>query len=245
MPTLPALAQSGRLITASNPRRAKASATARSPGGEAVRLRLGRQGRRIRRGAPVIQHPRDMTDPSRPLGGAEHEVVVLRSVEPLPYAAERFEQAAANDEKMGGIHVRQQQYRRPVRLELRRVAAPVHVDLVVVAVDDVGVGMIRGVDRDFGERVRAQEIVVVEERQKLAARDRRGGIRRRRDSSVAVAMHDMDAIGRPPPSAPGTRRPPGRCWHRPRCTAPSPRRPDRRRCGSPDRGDVAACCRPA
>ncbi len=140
-----------------------------------------------------------MTDTTGSLRGAEHQVVILRPIESFTNAVDGFEQAAANDEKMAGIHVGQQQYRRPVRLELRPVAAPTHVDLVIVAVDDVVAGMIGGVDRDFGERIRAQEIVVIEEREKLAARNSGRGIRRCRDSSVVVAMHDMDAfVGRRP-----------------------------------------------
>ena len=93
-------------------------------GGEALGLRGARGRGRSGSGAPVIEDERHVDDPARALARAKREVVVLRALEAGAESAERREQRAPHDERVRKVHVGEQQLRRPVRLELRRVTTP-------------------------------------------------------------------------------------------------------------------------
>ncbi len=131
-------------------------------GVETAGLRFARGGGRSRRGAPVVEHERDVDDPARVLACPEREVVVLRPFEAGPESAQRVEQRAAHDESVRKVHVAEQSLRRSLRLELRRIAATVDIDLVVVGIENVGVGGGGERQRDLADRIGSELVVLVE-----------------------------------------------------------------------------------
>ena len=62
------------------------------PGLAGVRLGVRVGGRRPRVDAPVVEHPRHVVDPPRPLRHAQDQVVVLAAVEARPEAADVLDQ---------------------------------------------------------------------------------------------------------------------------------------------------------
>ena len=159
---------------------------------EARRLRGAVRRRRPGRRAPVIEHERQVDDAPRALDRAEREIVVLRALEARAKAVERGEERSPHDERVREVHVRQQELGRPVGLELRRVAAAVNVDLVVVGVEDVGVGRGGQGQRDLAERVGRKLVVLIEEEQEVARRELGRGVRRAADVAVLGAVDDPD-----------------------------------------------------
>ena len=109
----------------------------------------------------------DMADMPCLLGCTQRQIVVLASFETLSHAARRQEQTAPHDEQAAHVHVRQQQRGRPIGLELRFEPASRRVDLVVVAIDDVRLGVVGGVDSDLSERFGAEDIAGIEEGQEF------------------------------------------------------------------------------
>ena len=101
-----------------------------------------------------------MSDPVRPLGGAEPEVVVLRAVEGRPHAPHVLVEAAADRREMPQVAEGEQQLGRPAGLELGRVRPVIGTDLVLVAVDEVGIGMGVEMDRQVCQGVGDEEVVV-------------------------------------------------------------------------------------
>ena len=75
------------------------------PGGLGVRLGLDVDRGRALDGAPVVEHLRDVDDPARALGDAQHEVVVLGALEALTEAADLADQAGAQHGEVGGVHL--------------------------------------------------------------------------------------------------------------------------------------------
>ena len=144
--------------------------------------------------APVVQQLRKVHDPPATrgdhLGGAQDQVVVLRPVEAGPEPADLGDHVAPQHREVARVHRRPESFRRPVGLEEVRRLAPVgeHVGLVAVHVVDV----VGGVDgrRHLLQRGRHQCVVVIEERDELAARHRRAhrSTRRRfRRSSIGAS----------------------------------------------------------
>ena len=97
---------------------------------------------RGRQRPPVVQHPRDMMDAVRTLDRAEKEIVILCPFVAGPKPPDRLEDRPPQAREMVDVVVRQEHLRRPIRLEVRVVAAVFGVDLVLIGVDQVGVGRI-------------------------------------------------------------------------------------------------------
>src|SRR5580698_1473813 len=58
----------------------------------------------------------------------------------------------------------------PVGLEIRAVANPTFVELVLVAVDKIGIGKAGELERHAGQRMGTEFVVVIQKRDKLALR---------------------------------------------------------------------------
>ena len=119
--------------------------------------------------------------------------MVLRALEAGPHAARLVIEPAADRREVRRVAEAEQQLGRPVGLELRRVAAAVGVDLVVVAVDQVGLGVGVEIERQVGHRIGVEEVVVVQQDQELAAGRGGGVIRGDGDVAVLAAVEDPDA----------------------------------------------------
>ena len=87
----------------------------------------------------MVEDERDVVDAVGDLGDAQEQVVVLRPLEPDAEPAGRLEHLPAEAGEVVDVVVTEQQFRGPVRLELRVVPAAGGVDLVLVAVDQVRV----------------------------------------------------------------------------------------------------------
>ena len=142
--------------------------------------------------APVVEDPRHVDDGACPLGHLQHQVPVLGALELGVEAAHLFDQGAAQDAEVAGVHLRAHPLRRPVGLEEGGGVAPGGVDLVLVGVDVVGLGV--GVDRrgDAGERVGVQGVVVVEQGDELAPGHRQGVVGGGDDAGVLGPVVDPD-----------------------------------------------------
>ena len=119
------------------------------PGFEGPGLRLfAAAGGRGLEHPPVVEDPRHVDDPPRPLGDPQDQVPVLGALELGVEAADLLDQRAAQDAEVAGVHLGPHPLRRPVGLEERARVVPGLVDLVFVGVDvvDLGVGAERLVD---------------------------------------------------------------------------------------------------
>ncbi len=115
------------------------------------------------------------------------------TVELRPQPADRFHERAPVDAEVAGVHAREKRIGVPVRLEERVGPLAVVVDLVFVGVEHVDVGHTIGGERALEERVRRQEIVVIEEAHELALRERQRRIARARDVAVLTSERELDA----------------------------------------------------
>jgi hypothetical protein len=117
-------------------------------------------------------------DAARPLRHAQRDVVVLRAVERGAEPSRVFDDAAAVHQQVAEEHRRIEVLGRPVRLEERLDVRAVEVQLVLVGVDDVGVGMpVEQLD-DLEKRVGRDLVVVIQQRDELAVRRAERGIGR-------------------------------------------------------------------
>src|SRR3954447_19147815 len=75
----------------------------------------------------------------------------------------------------------------------------VHGDLVVIGVDQVGLGPAVQRQRQVRKRVGMKKIVVVEKEQKVSDGKLGGGVGCDRDAAVSTPQHDLDAGLAAPP----------------------------------------------
>ncbi|GJE45702.1 hypothetical protein AEGHOMDF_4902 [Methylobacterium soli] len=143
----------------------------------------------------MVEHLRHVHDGPRPLAGPQRQVVILRALVAEAKSAACAHEIAAQAGDVAGIHDAHQGIGRPVRLEERAREQPLRVDLVLVAVEEIGPGP---VDRQ-GELVEAigrQFVVVVEEDDVLPLGPRQRRVGGRRDAPVLrVAADDDPRIG--------------------------------------------------
>ena len=127
-----------------------------------VSLHARGSGRRSGERSPVIEHLRHVLNAVREFRHAKQQVVILRAFEAGPVAAGHFEDRSSNHREVVHVVITQQQFRRPIRLELRVVAVPRRVDLVFIRVEQVGVRMRLQSLGHCEECVRCEGVVVIE-----------------------------------------------------------------------------------
>ena len=166
-------------------------------GGDApVGLRARICGGRFLAHAQVIEHAGDVVHHARPLDRVENHVVVLRAVEHRRAVRDVLHDRPANGHEVDGVVLAQQVFRRVVRFE-----EGVHVvtalvidrDQVLVAVQDVDERVALEGGGKLEQRVRLEEVVMVEEAQKVAARRLDAAVRILGDAVVAVE-DDVDDL---------------------------------------------------
>ncbi len=160
-------------------------------GGDRGRLQLrdsllgvGGGGDASRQLPPVVEDPRDVLDPAGALRQPQHQLEVLHPVEGRVRSAHRFDERAAGQEQVADVHHAAKQFGRPVGLEERLAPPPAPVDLVFVAVDDVGCGLLVQAADALEQCVGVELVVVVEEGDELALRRRERPVGRRGDPAV-------------------------------------------------------------
>ena len=160
-----------------------------------VALRADEHRGRAGHAAPVVENLRDVPDAvaGGALDDAHREVPVLRALVADAESADIADEQRAVHAEVADVILDEEQVRVPVGLEVLVVAVAVLVDLVLVAVDDVGVRVRLEFEGDAGEGVRAEFVVVVEQRDELAVREGEGGIRRGGDVAVGFAQDEFDA----------------------------------------------------
>ena len=142
--------------------------------------------------SPVVEDLSHVDDAAGLLGHTEHQVVVLRTVETGSETAHLLDQRAPDHREVGGVHVVAQSLGRPVRLVVRRVRATVDGHQVLVAVEVVHVAVLVDRPRTRGQGVGGEHVVVVEECDELAPRQRQGVAGRSHDAAVVFAEVDAD-----------------------------------------------------
>ena len=142
--------------------------------------------------APVVENLRYMANLSRAFTGAQPKVMVLRAFESDTDAANIFVQPSANAREMARIAEGEQELGRPVGLELRGMTPAADVDLVIVAINQVGLRMGIEIEREMSKRVTFQQVVVVKEDKEFPPG--RGGslVRRHRDVAIFLAVDRPD-----------------------------------------------------
>jgi hypothetical protein len=163
---------------------------------ERVRLRVHRGGRGSLDRTPVVEDVRDVSDGVRRerCGDSQRQVPVLTAVVLASEAANRAKHLRPEDGEVADVVLAEQQRRVPVGLEVVTEATAVLVDLVFVRVHVCEAGvLIEGAHRKE-QRMRAQQIVVVEERDQLALGALERGVRRRGDAAVPPTPADLDAL---------------------------------------------------
>ncbi len=104
----------------------------------------------------------------RLLDHAERHLVVLAAFESLPKSADLPDHRRSIDAEVADQILAVEQLGVPVRLEVRVVATARLVDSILVAVDDVGIGMPVQLVHDGRQRMPRQHIVVIQQDDELA-----------------------------------------------------------------------------
>ena len=115
----------------------------------------------------MVANPAKVKDVARPLGRTEREVVVLSALVIGTERAHLVDQTAADREEMGHVVLGAQQVRTPVWLE-KGLLVPAVMQLVLVAVEHVGVRVTPQRPRVPEEHVGLQSVVVVQEAHEVA-----------------------------------------------------------------------------
>src|SRR5258707_11094097 len=92
-------------------------------------------------------------------GGAQGEVVVLAAVEAIAKPAKALQQRAPIDAEMADQIVAEKKVRIPVGLEIGRMAPPLGVYLVLVGINQVGIGVPLELGCNQIEGVLGQQVV--------------------------------------------------------------------------------------
>ncbi len=156
-----------------------------------------REGRRKAAGRlpPMVEHIRHM--PHAPgvyaFRYAQCQIVVLAAIEPRPQPAQCRYHTAAVDRQMAHHVLRQQQIRIPSRLEIRPHAAAIH-QLVLIGKQQVQAGGFGNFAGHRGQRMRRQQIVMIQERHVVAGGPRQRYVARGRNTAALRQMHDIDPV---------------------------------------------------
>ena len=116
---------------------------------------------------PMIENAREMMDAVRQLGDAEKKIVILRAIKLRTGIARLLHDLPAERGEVAEIIVGEQKVRRPIGLELGRGQTFLG-DLVFVGKDEIGLRIALQVLHDLEERVRFEEIVVIEKADPIA-----------------------------------------------------------------------------
>ena len=126
---------------------------------------------------------------AQPFGAAQHQVMVLRAFEAGPKAAHLAHQLRLQRGQVADQVLRQAQVVVPVGLEVRVLAQAFGAQLVLVGIDQAGLG--EGLDGFCQQQqgVLCQHVVVVEQHHPVAAGERQRGVRGLADVAIASATH--------------------------------------------------------
>ena len=131
----------------------------------------GGEGAGARINAPVIENMGHMDDgPCRDRRCAQGKVVILAAFEIEAKSAELAHQRRSVNAEMADEILAVKELRIPIRLEISPVTTPLIIELVLIGVEDVGVGMAVDRVRYDGECVRRQKVIVVEQDEEIAGR---------------------------------------------------------------------------
>ena len=117
----------------------------------------------------MIKHSREVSDPVRFFRNAQEQIVILR---PIKLAA-KFDarQIAPHDHEMSQVIVRSKKFRRPIRFQEWRRQFPID-DFVFVGINHIRFAIVLQKFNRPKQRVRLQQIVVIEQRDPVTARPR-------------------------------------------------------------------------
>ena len=121
---------------------------------------------------PVVEDVGHVNDPFAwdALGDPQREIPVLTAVEPLRKAADGTHQICPDHRQVAEVVLAEQEGRTPVGLEVVADPAPVDVDAVRVRVDEAHARVLQEWKHRQKQRVRSQQIVVVEQCDERASR---------------------------------------------------------------------------
>ena len=118
----------------------------------------------------MIKHARDVIDSIRLFDDAKKEIVVLGAIKLRAKAADFPQQVAPNDGEMADVVTGEKIVRRPVWLENGRVKA-LFRELVFIGIDQVCVSMILEPLYVVIERIRFENVIVIEKAHPITCRN--------------------------------------------------------------------------
>jgi len=124
----------------------------------------------------MAEDSRHVPDVARTLPDPESQVVVLDALEPLPQAAHRLEQGPSHRFEPPHVRGRQEQLRGPGGSETRGGAPALRVDVVIVGIEEIGLGALGHVQGGLRQRVRGEDVSFLEERDEVAGGPGDGGV---------------------------------------------------------------------
>ena len=112
-----------------------------------------------------------MTDLLGPGSGAatKRDIVVLRSLESFPKAADFTEQRGAINTEMIQIILPEEEFGVPVRFKERIGSDVVRIEKIFVRINDRGFGVASDFAGDLGQRIFRELIILIEQSAPLAA----------------------------------------------------------------------------
>jgi len=143
----------------------------------------------------VIEDERDMADVRRrdSLNNPQSQIPVLGSFVAWPESSHLTNELGAIDSQVSNEILSIKQIRIPVRLEIWIKSLPLRVDLILIAVDDIGFRMGIQLDGDHVESVFGQLIIVVEEGNELPLGQLQGSVTALGDVAASISEHNPDS----------------------------------------------------
>src|SRR6185437_2660385 len=136
---------------------------------ESVHLGLNPTRHRLRMAAPVVEYLGDMHDLASLLGGAQDQVIVLRTVEARAKPSDLIHEPSPEHRHMGDVIDAPQRIGRPAGLKVGAEAlVAANPDLVLIAVKEIGVGVTVDGAGNFKESEGGERVIVIEESEEIA-----------------------------------------------------------------------------
>src|SRR4051794_6611906 len=112
----------------------------------------------------MVEHARNVVNLLRIASCSQNQVIILTAVAIRVESADPLGQVLSQDQQVADVVFGQEQVRGPIRLEERIEPSPEPIDLIFVAVKQVGIGYLVDGFADMGKSIRGQRVVVIEER---------------------------------------------------------------------------------
>jgi len=129
-----------------------------------------------------------------PFDTTKKQIVILRALIPLSKASQIVNQRLINRSEVAYIILTKQQLRIKVGLKVGVIAMTSLINLVLIRVDEAGIRFLKYAVGKSEESLRAQFIIVVQERNPITFSNFECTVRSCRNMTIIVSVHNSDSV---------------------------------------------------